>query len=185
MRTGSPRRGLAASGLLLAALFVFSIATLDRLPERIPTHFDLAGRPDGFAAKSLGTWLLLPVIAAGMALFFALIGRLVWALRDRPEVLNVPAKAAFLRLPPEARERVVRYFVGMLHGFAAVVVALFLAIQAGTYLVATGRIARLHPALLALALAAILAYVVAFLLRGRRLIHREASPTTPETELRG
>ena len=45
---------LGAAGLALAA----SAAVYPWLPEAMPVHFDLAGRPDGFAPRAFGAFLL-------------------------------------------------------------------------------------------------------------------------------
>jgi uncharacterized membrane protein len=41
------------------------------LPERIPTHFDVAGNPNGWGPPS--TLLFLPLLAVGLYLFISLI----------------------------------------------------------------------------------------------------------------
>lgn len=70
---------ITASAILTAALY-------SRLPERIPTHFDIHGVPDGFSPRSYGAWLL-PGIAY-----------LVW-LSIRAGVLVPPAMRARMEAP--------------------------------------------------------------------------------------
>lgn len=49
---------------VLASGAVLSVALWDRLPDRIPVHFDLHGVPDGFASRLVGAFLL-PAIGLG------------------------------------------------------------------------------------------------------------------------
>ena len=51
---------------LVAAFFVFTFGTYGSLPPEIPTHIDSAGEPTKLVAKSLGNWLLLPLVALGV-----------------------------------------------------------------------------------------------------------------------
>lgn len=58
-------------GLLLAAALL-SVYCYGRLPERVPTHWGLDGKPDGYGSRAFAT-LFTPMLAAGMfALFMAL-----------------------------------------------------------------------------------------------------------------
>lgn len=49
-------------GLIVSA-FGLSAALYTRLPDAVPTHFDVAGHPDGFVAKPLGPFVV-PLIGA-------------------------------------------------------------------------------------------------------------------------
>jgi uncharacterized membrane protein len=49
-------------GVLVAACFALTAAVYTRLPDPMPTHFDLAGHADGFSAKPLGPFTL-PIVA--------------------------------------------------------------------------------------------------------------------------
>jgi len=49
-------------GLCLAALAV-SVALYSQLPERIATHFDISGQPDGWSSRMSGA-LMLPLVMA-------------------------------------------------------------------------------------------------------------------------
>ncbi|MFL5540143.1 MAG: SdpI family protein [Longimicrobiaceae bacterium] len=57
--------------LLIAAMWAFALAVYPRLPDRIPTHWNLRGEADGwggpgaaflFPAIATGTWLLMLVL---------------------------------------------------------------------------------------------------------------------------
>lgn len=60
----------------LALALAVSIATYAWLPARMPVHFDLAGRADGFAPRALGA-VLLPAM---LGVLFAL----TWVRRSGP-----------------------------------------------------------------------------------------------------
>ena len=57
---------------LIVLMVAFAVAVYGRLPERVPTHFNLAGEPDDWMARFPGAFLL-PAITAGIyLLLFAL-----------------------------------------------------------------------------------------------------------------
>jgi len=60
-------------GLVMIALMVaFALAVYGRLPEQIPTHFDLSGEPDDWTDRFPGAFVM-PALAAGVyLLLFAL-----------------------------------------------------------------------------------------------------------------
>jgi len=68
--------------LVLAMLGVWGLAAWlwPGLPERVPMHFDLAGRPDGWVEKSVLVWFGLPTLATAVG---AVLGLLlpVWMVR--------------------------------------------------------------------------------------------------------
>jgi len=61
----------------------------DRLPDRIPTHFDMAGRANGWGSPSL--MLLMPAIAVGTYLLLTVVSRFPSAfnhpIASTPELL--------------------------------------------------------------------------------------------------
>ncbi len=77
----SPRRvklpgGLAGQTgpfLILAASALWVWLRWDAIPARFPIHFDLAGRPNGWAAKSAGTVFLSPLMGAATCLFLGVL----------------------------------------------------------------------------------------------------------------
>lgn len=88
---------------LVIALVAHAAATYGALPERIPTHFGFDGVADRFADRSPALWFLLPIVAASLLLLFEI---LVVAMRTRPELLNIPDRERFVRLPARFREPV-------------------------------------------------------------------------------
>ena len=91
----------------MAVVWWLAAAAWPELPERMPVHFDLEGRPDAWVAKSAPSWFLPPALATALGLLLAFglpawVGRL--ARRNSPW-LNVPDRAAFRALPEESRVR--------------------------------------------------------------------------------
>jgi uncharacterized membrane protein len=54
-----------AAPLLLAAMWAFALAVYPRMPERIPTHWNLHGEADGWGGRAAA--FLLPAIATALA----------------------------------------------------------------------------------------------------------------------
>lgn len=58
--------------LLVAAATVFSLAVYNRLPDRVPTHWDAHGVVSGYGSRLFATWLM-PFILTVMALVMPLL----------------------------------------------------------------------------------------------------------------
>jgi immunity protein, SdpI family len=65
-------RGETVSLVFVVAAFAASAALYPRLPEAVPTHWNLHGQVDGFSHKPFAPFVL-PVVMAGMLLFFRLL----------------------------------------------------------------------------------------------------------------
>ena len=81
--------------IILALVFMaFSLCypwvNYDRLPERIPTHFDLTGEPDAWSEKSLGQLLLGPLITNVTWLMMVLVVWWMLKVEDPRRVINGP-----------------------------------------------------------------------------------------------
>ena len=70
---GGARRWLP--GLFVAAAFALSAAVWRRLPDEMPIHWDLAGRPNGWGGRAAGA-LLLPMIALALWAILTVLPRL-------------------------------------------------------------------------------------------------------------
>jgi uncharacterized membrane protein len=113
--------GAAVAALL--AQVALSAWMWGRLPERIPIHFDFAGRPDNWGGR--WTILLLPLITAGLYALLGVVGRF-------PHAFNYPW--------PITAENAARQYAlarGLLVALRAVLGWLFLGILAGTCWAAT------------------------------------------------
>jgi uncharacterized membrane protein len=63
-------------GLLFALLaIVFSAAVLNKLPEQVPTHFNVRGEPDDWTSRNFAAFMM-PLFAAGMTVMFNLLPRI-------------------------------------------------------------------------------------------------------------
>ena len=157
--------------LLVGMLISYSVVVYGSLPDRIPAHFDISGEPDRWVETTWGSWLLLPAIAAGVTIFFYLIGLLVRRLGARhPRWINVPAKKAFLKLEPSQREQVMREVAALLHWFVVPLNALMLYSQWVTARIALGELSRLPGAVLFAVLVGVPIIVVVYVIRIRRQI---------------
>jgi len=106
---GEDRAFVAVATVVGAAVIAYWIRSemlIAAAPPSIPVHFDLHGRPDRWGGP--GELRLLAVIATLLAV--AMLGIAAWlprGARRSPGLINLPRKPTFLRLPPDARERVV------------------------------------------------------------------------------
>jgi uncharacterized membrane protein len=79
---------------LLAVLFWFTYSALngpERLPDRIPTHFDISGQPNAWGSP--GFLWFLPVIGTGVYLLLTVLG----SIRFRR--YNLPVRVTESNLP--------------------------------------------------------------------------------------
>jgi uncharacterized membrane protein len=85
------------------------------LPDRIPTHFDLAGNPDGWGSPR--TLLLLPAVALGFYLVISIVALF-------PSAFNYP-----VRVTAENHARLEELALGMITWLKTELVCLFSWIQ--------------------------------------------------------
>jgi len=52
--------------LIVAVAVVASLAVYPRMPATVPTHWDVAGRPNGWSSRQWGAWVM-PVVLLAMA----------------------------------------------------------------------------------------------------------------------
>lgn len=94
--------------VLVSNAVVWAVALImwDSLPDRIPLHFDFHGVPDRWGAPSVANWLGMPILGSVMSLSMGGAALLTGALaRHMPGIVNVPDKALWLALAPDARVR--------------------------------------------------------------------------------
>jgi uncharacterized membrane protein len=89
------RKILEVVGLgMLAVIYWITWTALngpDRLPDRIPTHFDISGNPNGWGSPN--TLLLIPIVATGVYL-------LITVLASIPTTkFNYPVRVTTANLP--------------------------------------------------------------------------------------
>ncbi len=102
---------LANIGAVLAHA-AFALWTRPGLPDPYPIHFGAGGQPDRWVAADSPEWLLLPIIAAGMAAFMVLLAVLLPKIPLR--WWNLPHKPRVMAAPPELRHPIIRSTVAML-----------------------------------------------------------------------
>ena len=116
------------------------------LPPRIPTHFDLAGRPNGWGQPGM-LWLL-PAIATIIVGLMCLVAR-------HPRAFNYP-----LRVTPATRPRLEAITLGMIGWLRLEIAALFLTTQYAIIHSARAGQNRLSPAFVPIALLVVIGTVV-------------------------
>jgi Protein of unknown function (DUF1648) len=109
--------------LLVAAVVAQALWQHDRLPERVATHFDAAGRPDGWMSRDnqtkahLGLVLLIAALLEGLA-------RLGPRLPDA--LVNLPHRDHWLA--PERRAATHAWIAGLVRLLGCVLLGFFLAL---------------------------------------------------------
>jgi len=163
--------------LLLSMLAVWALAAAawPQLPARVPIHFDLSGRPDGWAARSAWWWFLLPALATtiGAMMGWLLPRWMVAMARANSRWLNMPRKAEFMALPVAARERAVHAPLAWLSALVVGVQALTGWIVYGSARVAVGDWQALPPVVSFALVAALLACASGLGIAGARSVRRE------------
>jgi uncharacterized membrane protein len=99
----------------LAALWILVSVMYYRLPDMVPTHFDLAGEVTDFGPKKIS--FLMPIIASFQ---FLIMG----VMQQYPEQFNYT-----VTITPENAERQYTNGVRMLRAVKVVLVAVFLTIE--------------------------------------------------------
>jgi uncharacterized membrane protein len=102
----------------LAAIYWITYEALagpGRLHDQVPTHFNLAGKPDAWGPPSM--LLLLPIMATGLYLMMSLVSRF-------PSAFNYP-----VRVTAENRERLQTLALTMIGWLKAETMCLFAWIQ--------------------------------------------------------
>jgi uncharacterized membrane protein len=122
---------------LALATLAWAVWAYGSLPERIPLHFGIDGTPDRWGERSMGRWLLLPLVGVGVAALMDGVGQ--WALRH-PEkrTLNLPQSDDLMALPVERRVPVLRRAVAMTNATGVVILVAFAFLQAGAFAAAHG-----------------------------------------------
>jgi hypothetical protein len=159
----------------LAGVWAYAHELRPTLPAEIPIHFDSAGHPNRMApADEIYSLPMMDTFATGIILFLScLMGPMA---RRIPGLINVPRKAEFVALTPEARARAL--------GPAATVVPLIAVLSSGIFgyvLWGTGEVALKHretfsAAPLAVAVPLVIACPILIAVGVARAIRRESRP---------
>ena len=163
--------------LSVAALWTLAVTAWPDLPEQVPTHFDVGGRPDAWAAPGFASWFLLPTLATGMVALMG-VGLPRWVVgmaRRNSSLLNMPQKARFQALPEEARVRAVAVAAKGLQRVALLVTALFGWILYGTNEVAHGRWEALPSTVMFTVVGLLVAQSLWLIVAASRAVSREVA----------
>ena len=77
----------AVSLALALALIVFAVWAWPLLPDQIPAHFGIDGRPDAWSERSIMSWFLLPIFAVLLVILTVGVRAL---LSRKPQWVSLP-----------------------------------------------------------------------------------------------
>ncbi len=125
-------RFLDYGGILILALFwAYAISNYLQLPDTIPVHFDLKGRPDGYGGKL--TLLALPLLTTVLWIGLFILNRF-------PHIFNFPVK-----ITPENAYRQYQLATRFIRVTNLSLVIIFFVVE--LMMVVSAREAGFHPAL--------------------------------------
>lgn len=118
----------------------WAIAQVGSLPAQLPTRFDASGTPIAWSPATVATWLALPMVGLGVtSVMLGAVWITRWFSRSAPQLVNIPRKEEWMRLPPEARMWCVEPIVSALAISAVMCTSLFWTISWQSLQVASGR----------------------------------------------
>ena len=130
----TPRRLLLVGTVALLLVWIaLASAVYPSLPEELATHFGPNGMADHFAAKSIGTWFMLPAVGASTT--WLILG-LAALIPSRPGLFNTPAKAELLALPDASRRPLLEEAATVMTALGLSIAVLFATIHWDTWRVA-------------------------------------------------
>jgi len=129
----------AVTILLIVGLIGFSVWAWGRLPEQIPTHFGIDGRPDAWSARSLVSWFLIPAFAVAITL--VMLGARTLC-RKFPQLVNLPSGTRLADMPEPARQPILAELAGFLALVQTQILIIFGIIQVATFRAAMGSESR-------------------------------------------
>ncbi len=126
----SSRTLSVATLVLLGVHLVVALLVWPSLPQQVPVHLDLQGRPTRWAEASLLVWLA-PWLFSALTLLI-LVGSVLVA-RRRPSLWNVPNRPSFLALPAHLRALVEARLHRLICWIALLCALCFAGVHAGIY----------------------------------------------------
>ena len=165
---------LVAHVPILLGWIILAWVVYDRLPERIPTHFDATGNPDGYMERSIVSWFMLPLVGTISALTIAFSS--VYTGRN-PHRWNVPNKQAFLALSDAQRQPIVEMMNTLMAGISLGTLLFLAALHFDSWRIVSGasrKLSFISFTILGLLLVVGITAGIVFTLRFRRML-REAA----------
>lgn len=153
----------AANLVLLFLIGSLVHAWYPRLPKRVPTHFDFAGRPDGWSGRE--TLFALVAVPVVMTLVFYALIRFLPRMARNPKRMNIPHKEEFFKLPEEKQQVYWDLLGEFFAGLMAALNLLFYVLIRGTVRVAAGETGLLASRDMLPAFAAMALILVVYLWR--------------------
>ena len=133
-----------AASLILLLLISYTVYwAYSRLPERIPTHFDLTGQPDGFGSRT--SIIVLAALTWIINLAFYAFIRCLPRMKRNPRFINIPHKEEFLKLPEQKQSKYWALLAEFMAGIPACLNLLMYCTLRGITDVALGEAVRLPP----------------------------------------
>lgn len=157
----------------VAGLFAFAVATFERLPERIPAHFNASGVTDRFANKEWAMWLSIPGVALLVCTLTIIISLAM--LKGNVRWMNIPYKQRFLELAETEQQPILRGFAFIMMCTGPIWCLLVFTLQWNIYRVAMGRMSRFDPVPIGVLIGLILIMVLGGTLSMARRIREQAS----------
>lgn len=152
----SPRWPVETAALVGLALAVGSVLRVwGELPERVPTHFGLAGRPDAWGGR--GWVLALPALAVVLYAALTLVQRLPGRWYNYP-----------LTITEENRERQERLARDLIRWLKAALMGLFAHLTLGVLRTALGEAPGLGTWTVPLWIGVMIGLLAVYLVRARR-----------------
>lgn len=113
------RKTLELAGLIALAVLAWmtyaALAGPNRLPDRVPTHFDAAGNANAWGSPA--GMIIMPIVAGGIYLLMSVVGRF-------PSAFNYP-----VRVTPAVLPRLQSIALNMIAWIKVELVCLFAALQ--------------------------------------------------------
>ncbi|GEM_PF-3136512 len=163
-----------ADVLLLAVLFLLSIDWWNEVPGPLPVPGDATGAAGDRGGTGFASWFALPLIGAGMTVFFFALPLLKGPTERRPWLISLPRRKTFHRLPPDARKRVIHAAFGLLSFYPLPALLFLLYGQWTRFCVATGSTETFPPLMAVLFGAVVLVATAVYLVVLDAIIRREA-----------
>jgi uncharacterized membrane protein len=132
----------------------------NHLPDKIPTHFNLAGQPDGWGSTAM--LLLLPALTVAIYLLITVVALF-------PSVFNYP-----VRVTAANRPRLQALALQMIAWLKTELVCILALIQISTIAVARRHSVGLNPALLPVSIVVVFTTIGWYFVAMRRAAHAES-----------